>query len=56
MIWSEYEKLNRKQYEELQLERLKRTVERVYENVPFYRKKFDEIGIKPHHIKTFENC
>lgn len=35
MIWSEYEKLNRKQYEELQLERLKRTVERVYENVPF---------------------
>uniref|UniRef100_A0A7C5V235 Phenylacetate-coenzyme A ligase n=1 Tax=Caldicellulosiruptor owensensis TaxID=55205 RepID=A0A7C5V235_9FIRM len=55
MIWSEYEKLNRKQYEELQLERLKRTVERVYENVPFYRKKFDEIGIKPHHIKTLKD-
>ncbi|ADQ04844.1 Phenylacetate--CoA ligase [Caldicellulosiruptor owensensis OL] len=55
MIWSEYEKLNRKQYEELQLERLKRTVERVYENVPFYRKKFDEIGVKPHHIKTLRD-
>ncbi len=55
MIWSEYEKLNRKQYEELQLERLKRTVERVYENVPFYRKKFDEIGVKPHHIKTLKD-
>lgn len=55
MIWSEYEKLNRKQYEELQLERLKRTVERVYENVPFYRKKFDEIGLKPHHIKTLKD-
>jgi phenylacetate-CoA ligase len=55
MIWSEYEKLNRKQYEELQLERLKRTVERVYESVPFYRKKFDEIGVKPHHIKTLKD-
>ncbi|WAM34798.1 phenylacetate--CoA ligase family protein [Caldicellulosiruptor morganii] len=55
MIWSEYEKLNRKQFEELQLERLKRTVERVYENVPFYRKKFDEIGVKPHHIKTLKD-
>ncbi|ACM60605.1 phenylacetate-CoA ligase [Caldicellulosiruptor bescii] len=55
MIWSEYEKLNRKQYEELQLERLKRTVERVYENVPFYRKKFDEIGVKPHHIKNLKD-
>lgn len=48
-------KLNRKQYEELQLERLKRTVERVYENVPFYRKKFDEIGVKPHHIKNLKD-
>lgn len=55
MIWSEYEKLNRKQYEELQLERLKRTVERVYENVPFYRKKFDEIGVKPHYIKNLKD-
>lgn len=55
MIWSEYEKLNRKQYQELQLERLKRTVERVYENVPFYRRKFDEIGVKPYHIKTLKD-
>lgn len=55
MIWSEYEKLSRREYKDLQLENLKRTVERVYENVPFYRKKFDEIGLKPHHIKTLED-
>ncbi|MEZ0535817.1 phenylacetate--CoA ligase family protein [Caldicellulosiruptoraceae bacterium PP1] len=55
MIWSEYEKLNRNQYAELQLERLKRTVERVYELVPFYRKKFDEIGVKPSHIKSLKD-
>src|SRR5437763_11299627 len=31
----------------LQTVRLKRTLERVYENVPAYRKKFDAAGIKP---------
>ena len=36
----------------IQLERLKKTVERCYERVPFYRKKFDEIGLKPEHIKS----
>lgn len=55
MIWSEYEKLNRKQYEEIQLERLKKTVERIYENVHFYRKKFDEIGLKPNHISSLKD-
>lgn len=55
MIWSEYEKLSRRQYQEIQLENLKRTVERVYENVPFYRKRFDEIGLKPSHIKTLKD-
>lgn len=55
MIWSEYEKLSRREYKDLQLENLKRTVERVYENVPFYRKKFDEIGLKPYHIKKLED-
>lgn len=55
MIWSEYEKLSRRQYQEIQLENLKRTVERVYENVPFYRKRFDEISLKPSHIKTLKD-
>lgn len=32
---------------QLQLERLQATLHRVYSNVPFYRKKFDELGIDP---------
>jgi phenylacetate-CoA ligase len=31
----------------LQLERLRRTLRHVYENVPFYRAKFDEAGVDP---------
>lgn len=42
----------REHIEALQLSRLKETVERVYHLVPFYKKKFDEIGIKPAHIKS----
>jgi len=35
---------------ELQLERLKETVKRVYDNVPFYKKAMDEKGVKPSDI------
>jgi phenylacetate-CoA ligase len=45
----------RKKMQELQLERLKKVVERAYEKVPFYRRKFDEIGLKPVHIKTLKD-
>ena len=36
----------------IQLDRLKKTVETCYNKVPFYKKKFDEIGLRPEHIKT----
>jgi phenylacetate-CoA ligase len=36
----------------LQLERLKRTLRHAYENVPFYRRKFDEAGVKPADCRT----
>ena len=39
----------------IQLDRLKKTVDTCYNNVPFYRKKFDEIGLKPEHIKTLDD-
>jgi phenylacetate-CoA ligase len=32
---------------ELQMERLRETLRNAYEHVPFYRKKLDELGIKP---------
>ncbi len=55
MIWSKEETLSRKEIEEIQLSRLKATVTRVYEKVEPYRKKMDEIGLKPEHIKTLKD-
>lgn len=55
MIWSKEETLSRKEIEELQLERLKDTVKRVYDKVPYYREKLDELGVTPDDIKTLED-
>ncbi|MDY6367438.1 MAG: phenylacetate--CoA ligase [Clostridia bacterium] len=52
MIWSKEETLSRKEIEELQLARLKETVNRVYEKVLPYKKKMDDAGVKPEDIKT----
>ncbi|MCG6915934.1 MAG: phenylacetate--CoA ligase [Deltaproteobacteria bacterium] len=47
-IWDqEYECMSRDELAQLQLERLQATLNRVYKNVAFYRKKFDEIGFEP---------
>lgn len=46
------ETLPREELEKLQLKRLKTLCERVYNNVPFYRKRFDEKGLKPADIKS----
>jgi phenylacetate-CoA ligase len=55
-IWNpEYETMTRKELSELQLQRLKWTVNWAYERVEWYRKKFDEIGLKPSHIKKLED-
>ena len=39
----------------LQLHRLQATVKRVYENVPLTRRRMDERGVKPEHIKTLKD-
>ncbi len=41
--------------QKLQLERLKELVKRVYEKVPFYKQKFDEIGVKPEDIQSLSD-
>jgi phenylacetate-CoA ligase len=46
------ETLPRDELEALQLRRLRQLVDKVYYNVPFYRKKFDELGVRPEHIRT----
>lgn len=49
------ETMPREDLEKLQLKRLRALCERVYANVPFYRKKFDEIGVKPHDIQSLKD-
>lgn len=39
----------------LQEEKLKQLVHYVYENSPFYRKRFDEHGVRPEDIRTLED-
>ena len=51
----EVETLPREKLREIQLERLKKVVKYAYEKVPYYRKKFDEAGLKPEDIKTLED-
>lgn len=52
-IWNrEMECADRETKNAIQLERLKKTVDVCYNRVPFYKKKFDEIGLRPEHIKT----
>ncbi|MBO6171450.1 MAG: phenylacetate--CoA ligase, partial [Desulfovibrio sp.] len=46
------ETLPREEMEALQLRRLRDVCTRVYANVPFYRKRFDEAGISPSDIKS----
>ena len=52
-IWDKYyEMMTRNKLEALQLERLQTMVKKVYEGVPHYKKKFDEVGVKPADIKS----
>jgi phenylacetate-CoA ligase len=56
MIYDEeYETLPREALEAIQLKRLKNLVEKVYATVPFYKRKFDEQGIKPGDIKSLQD-
>ncbi|MDD4875974.1 MAG: phenylacetate--CoA ligase [Dehalococcoidales bacterium] len=56
MIWNpKYEMMPRKDLEELQLERLKIQVAKVYEKVPFYRQAFLKKGINPSSIRSLDD-
>jgi phenylacetate-CoA ligase len=55
MIWSKDETLPRDELHNLQIKRLRQTLLRVYNNVPFYREKFEDLGILPHDIRTMED-
>ena len=56
MIWNENaECMGKEEKEEMQLALLQKQVKRVYEKVPFYRKKFDDAGFHPDDLKTLED-
>ncbi len=48
----EAECMDREELEQLQLERLEATLSRIYRNVPFYRRKFDEVGFDPDDLRS----
>ena len=50
----EYETLSREELARLQLERLQQTVRQCM-NSPFYKKRFDEMGLKPEDIRSLED-
>lgn len=53
MFWNkEIETISRKKLEAMQLERLQATAQKVYSKVPFYKSKFDELGVNPKHITS----
>jgi len=56
LIWDKnYECMDREEMRKLQSKRLRNLVQRVYKNVPYYRKLFDERGIEPGDVKGIED-
>lgn len=56
MFWNHsIETLQRSELEQLQLRRLKETVQRVAARVPFYQSKFAEQGVTPESIRTLDD-
>jgi phenylacetate-CoA ligase len=53
MYWEPAQEcLDREELEQLQLERLQATLNRVYGHVPFYRKQFDALGLAPEDVTS----
>ena len=56
MIWnSSIECMDREQLHEIQSKRLVKMVDYVYHNTPFYRRKFQEMGLVPEDIRSIED-
>ncbi len=55
MPWNHEETLSRQDLTKLQSERLQKVCERVYNRVPFYKKKFDGKGIRPGDIRNVQD-
>ena len=55
-MWDEkFETMSTDEMQAFQLDKLKETVAWVYERIPFYKKKFDEVGVSPEDVKSLED-
>lgn len=54
-IWSREETLSREEFAEIQQERLIKTVNRVYQNVPYYKEKMEAAGVVPGDISNLKD-
>jgi phenylacetate-CoA ligase len=55
-IWNpEYETMDREKLRSLQFERLQMSLRWAYNNVPLYRERWMEAGLKPHDIKSLDD-
>lgn len=55
-IWNpHFETMSREEMRQVQSERLRDAVERVYYNVPYYREKMQREGLGPEHIKSVDD-
>ena len=55
-IWNEeMETMPREELQKVQLKRFQETVDRVYSKVPFYKKLFDDAGLKPGDVKSWDD-
>ena len=55
MVHKPIESAGRSEIRDHQAERLRETVERAYENVPFYREKLDAAGVSPADIQDVDD-
>ena len=56
MIWDQtHETMDTEKMQAMQLEKLQETVKWVYERVPFYKRKFGELGVTPQDVQTLED-
>jgi len=55
MYSRDIETMPEKKMKELQLERLKWSVKHAYDNVPFYKNKYDEAGFHPDQLKSLDD-
>ena len=55
MFNKDFEAMPEKKMKELQYERLRWSVKHAYENVPFYRQKYDEAGFHPDQMKSLDD-